>query len=365
MNSVGRKLFTSSSTISPAVVLALCQGLALVYASVALLGEALTFDAFFAPSFQAAVGYAILLLCWISPALFYHLSTAHSMHLITDFKEFITLLALAFMDLESMVCIIYAYQYTNVVSIGVLSSVTLPLVLILSSVFLKIAFRCHQIIATLICIAGVVLYVYADSMFQNLDASGKYLAGDALVIGSACFQAAGSVLADWYLNGLKTSQGAEFDHFKTWSRMNATEAFLGIFLATIQAWVLGEIDGLVLSGWSSSWTFYLFGFGVLRAVFMSAMPMILLLCSASIFMISLQTANFYIFVGAMLFFGFVFKWLYLGAACVVVFAIVVFCFEDILVSEQSIAISSEKSTDEELKEIDIEAGLKDNTSISL
>eukprot|EP00475_Leptophrys_vorax_P030512 TRINITY_DN45772_c0_g1_i1.p1 TRINITY_DN45772_c0_g1~~TRINITY_DN45772_c0_g1_i1.p1 ORF type:complete len:433 (-),score=90.54 TRINITY_DN45772_c0_g1_i1:148-1410(-) len=340
-----RPLFAPGANI--VWILLAWQVLSVVFAGASLCSEGLTSNEFVFPAIQSFCNYVWLFLMWAPISLHMYLNKKNTpapgagAPLVRDNDDaavaagvpwYRTKTALftmiSFMDFFSIYCMVYAFQYTSVVSISALDALSLPVAMALSMVFLSVAYKLHQFFAVFVCVCGVVLFTIADYLYADADGSYDYLLGDALVLIGASLQAGCSVAADFYCHTRKQEEGSQYSQLRIIQEMSFWIAIWGLLLSGLTAWATGEITIMVSLGYNTSWTWYLLGFGFLRALFISLVPLLLLYSGATIMMLSMQTSDFWTFLGGVLLFSFSYHSLYLIAMLVITLGIAMFCLED-------------------------------------
>ena len=88
-------------------------------------------------------------------------------------------LILAFFDIEGNYCLVRAYQYTTIASVQLLDCFTIPSVMVLSLLFLKVQFNRKHITGCVLCLIGLVILVVSD--VNNKQPATDPLRGDLLV----------------------------------------------------------------------------------------------------------------------------------------------------------------------------------------
>lgn len=106
-------------------------------------------------------------------------------------------------DLEANFMIIKAYEYTDILSIQLLSCLTLPFVFLLSIFFLRYSFGFSHIIGSLLAIGGLIFLIVEDYS-QNYSVTGKNRAiGDIFCVGSSFCYALSNVLTEFFVKPRK------------------------------------------------------------------------------------------------------------------------------------------------------------------
>ncbi|CAK5042661.1 unnamed protein product [Meloidogyne enterolobii] len=90
---------------------------------------------------------------------------------------------LAFIDVEANFAMVYAYQFTNITAIQLLNSFTIPAVMLLSCIFLSTRYKSGQFAAVAICLLGLGLTIYTDSIHdKGLNSGTNKFIGDFLCL---------------------------------------------------------------------------------------------------------------------------------------------------------------------------------------
>ncbi|POM59926.1 Drug/Metabolite transporter (DMT) Superfamily, partial [Phytophthora palmivora] len=102
-------------------------------------------------------------------------------------------LALAFADVQGNFLVVCAYKYTSISSVMLLDCFTIPVVMLLSTVFLRAKYTRSHFVAVLFCLVGISVLVISDAIRDQetmLKASWNVSAlyGDVLcLVGSAVY----------------------------------------------------------------------------------------------------------------------------------------------------------------------------------
>ncbi len=101
----------------------------------------------------------------------------------------------ALVDVEANYVVVKAYQYTSLTSIQLLDCLTIPVVMLLSRVFLKTMYAPMQFVGVGVCALGLGGLVVADVLTHRNgdDSSSNPGLGDALCILGACLYAISNV----------------------------------------------------------------------------------------------------------------------------------------------------------------------------
>ncbi|KRY70385.1 Solute carrier family 35 member F1 [Trichinella pseudospiralis] len=107
---------------------------------------------------------------------------------------------LAFIDVEATFLMVKAYSYTSLASVQLLDCFTIPVVLILSFLFLKVRYLIIHIVGVSICLMGVGSLVWGDIQIgHQLDDGSNRLLGDILCLCGATMYGISNVVQEWLL----------------------------------------------------------------------------------------------------------------------------------------------------------------------
>ena len=123
---------------------------------------------------------------------------------------------LAFLDFEANYLAVKAYQFTDITSVLLLNSLTIPWIVVLSYIVLKRRYRMLEIVAMFICLCGLGLVILSDSIRERWsgDDNGKNpWVGDLFCVASSFLYACQNVLQEYILKGMEAkpvSSGTEY-----------------------------------------------------------------------------------------------------------------------------------------------------------
>ncbi|XP_017346341.1 solute carrier family 35 member F2 isoform X7 [Ictalurus punctatus] len=176
--------------------LAMGQGLSALICGTAVTSQYLATEFHLdVPMFQGWINYILLCLTY-TIALCFRKGDENIMQILrTKWWKYL-LLGLA--DVEANYAVVKAYQYTTLTSIQLLDCFILPVLLILSRVFLKTRYRIVHYVAVCVCLAGVGAMVGADIVAgRDQGSSSNILLGDGLVIISATLYAVSNLCQEY------------------------------------------------------------------------------------------------------------------------------------------------------------------------
>ncbi|CAG9577824.1 conserved hypothetical protein [Leishmania major strain Friedlin] len=246
---------------------------------------------------------------------------------------------LAVIDLEANYVVVLAYQYTNMISVQLLSCFTVPCVMVLSFFVLRMKFALTHVVGGVIAIGGLVLLIAldADGLSRSERGSQEVL-GDILCLISSSLYATSNVLTEWFVKPSKPAfifnccsgnrngeakdeatpalpstdiqepssiyleEGeiyASEDHPKVPVFIPVVEnlAMMSSFALLFSTMQFFAVEWKTFKPHRSSWTgqdwLFQMVFGVTMLLVYTAMPIMFIISSAAFANISLLTANIY------------------------------------------------------------------------
>ncbi|XP_076928699.1 uncharacterized protein LOC143592740 [Bidens hawaiensis] len=186
-------------------------------------------------------------------------------------------LLLAFVDVEGNYFVNKAYQFSSITSVTILDCGTVIWVIILTWFFLGTKYSFWQFVGAALCVSGLCLVLLSDSGVGGGGGSNPVL-GDVLVIAGTCFFALSNV-------------GEEFCVKKA-GRVEAIAMF-GLFgtLVSLIDMAIFEFKTLESISWSSEVILTFAGYGISGFMFNSLTPLVLQASGATLFNLSLLTAD--------------------------------------------------------------------------
>ncbi|OQV15845.1 Solute carrier family 35 member F1 [Hypsibius exemplaris] len=208
-------------------------------------------------------------------------------------------LILGVIDVEANYLMVKAYAYTSLTSVQLLDCVTIPVVLLLSCAVLHYRFRILHYVGVAMCVAGAVTMVFGDVYTKKSDEETRNaLMGDFMVFGGAVLYGFSNVAEEFIV--------------KSYSRLEFL-SMLGLFGSLINGIQLvalerHELNNIDWTDWEISACLILF------AVFLfglySLVPFLMRRAGASIFNLSILSADFYALVIGMTLFNYQFHYFY-------------------------------------------------------
>ncbi|XP_060903156.1 solute carrier family 35 member F2-like [Labrus mixtus] len=221
-------------------------------------------------------------------------------------------LLLGLVDVEANYAVVKAYQYTTLTSVQLLDCFVVPVLMILSRLFLKTRYRPVHYIAVFICLLGVGAMVGADLLSgRDQGSTSNILLGDGLVLLSAALYGVSNVCQEYTVKNL--------------SRVEFL-GMVGLFstvISTIQMVIL-ERNEIANIQWSWQVVLLFAAFGLCMYALYSFMPIVMKLSSATSVNLSMLTADlFSLFCGIFLF-QYKFSGLYMVSLVVILIGFVTF-----------------------------------------
>ncbi|GMT28789.1 hypothetical protein PFISCL1PPCAC_20086, partial [Pristionchus fissidentatus] len=188
---------------------------------------------------------------------------------------------LALVDVEANFMIVYAYQYTNLTSVQLLDCSTIPLVLLLSWLFLSVRYLISHVVGVCICLIGIACVIWADILDGKGGQGGtNKVLGDGLVLGGAFLYAISNVTEEFLV--------------KSYSRVEYL-GMVGVFGTLISGVQLALLEHQQLA--SIRWTGTVLGsfalFAICMFLFYSLVTVMLQKSSALMFNLVTLSADFY------------------------------------------------------------------------
>ncbi|XP_024966087.1 solute carrier family 35 member F1-like [Cynara cardunculus var. scolymus] len=184
---------------------------------------------------------------------------------------------LAIVDVHGSYLFNKAYQFSSITSVTILDCATIVWVIILTWLFLGTKYSLWQFLGAALCVTGLCLVLLSDSGVGGGGGSNPIL-GDALVIAGTCFFAVSNV-------------GEEFCVKKV-GRIEVI-TMLGLFgmLMSVVEMVIFERKNLESVSWSAEVILTFAGYGLASFMFCSLRPLVLQASGATLFNLSLLTAD--------------------------------------------------------------------------
>ncbi|KAJ2308881.1 hypothetical protein IWW55_000160 [Coemansia sp. RSA 2706] len=261
-----------------ATILVLGQVLSLCITSTSVLSNKLAeYQGTTTPNFQSFLVYGLLLVVYMPLALV-RLGPRVVWQNIR--KRWIWYVVLAAVDVEGNYFVVKAYSYTSLLSCMLLDTWTLPCVVVLTYLLLRVRYRWTQVLGVVVCLGGMGLLIKGD-----MDADKNYAAVDAvkgdifMVVGATCY-ALSNTLEEFIVRHRPQYE---------------TVAWLGFFGTVINGVQMGIIEHQALRDtvWTAEIVGCTVGFGLVMFVLYSLAPFLFRMSSATVYNLSILTSDFY------------------------------------------------------------------------
>ncbi|CAJ1063381.1 solute carrier family 35 member F2 [Xyrichtys novacula] len=215
-------------------------------------------------------------------------------------------------DVEANYAVVKAYQFTTLTSIQLLDCFVIPVLMILSWIFLKTRYKPVHFLAVIVCLFGVGAMVGADIIAgRNQGSSSDVILGDGLVLLSAFLYAVSNVCQE---HTVKNLSRIEF---------LGMMGLFGTVISGIQLAVL-EVKAVAAIKWDLHISMLFAVYALCMYALYSFMPIVVKLTSATAVNLSLLTADlFSLFCGIFLF-HYTFSTLYIISFVVITVGFIMF-----------------------------------------
>ncbi|XP_077977281.1 solute carrier family 35 member F2-like [Glandiceps talaboti] len=218
----------------------------------------------------------------------------------------------ALVDVEANYLVVKAYQYTNLTSIQLLDCITIPVVLLLSFVVLRVRYKIFHYGGVAVCLLGVGALVGADihAGRSHMGGSDKFLGDMLCLIGASLY-------------GI--SNVAEEFAIRNYSRVEFL-AMVGLWASLISGIQLVVLERAELStlSWNTEVVLLLLAFAMCLFLLYSLFPIVINLSSATVVNLSILTADFYTLFCGLFIFHYQFSVLYILAFSTIAIGLIIY-----------------------------------------
>ncbi|XP_055331322.1 solute carrier family 35 member F1-like [Paramacrobiotus metropolitanus] len=251
-------------------------------------------------------------------------------------------LILAVIDVEANYLMVKAYQYTTLTSVQLLDCSIIPIVLILSCVVLRYRFHCSHYIGVLFCVGGAVCMVLGDVLVKKSEKEAENrLIGDLMVFGGSVLYAFSNVSEEYIV--------------KKYSRLEFL-SMLGIFGSVVNGIQLvalerHEVQSIKWQDWEIVLCLLAFA-GCMFGLY-SLVPLLMRRTGATVFNMSILSADFYALIIGLTLFSYQFHYIYFIGFTLVVTGLVTYAahepstrFDDENKPDETTALSLQSPADQ-------------------
>ncbi|XP_021655810.2 uncharacterized protein LOC110646620 isoform X2 [Hevea brasiliensis] len=219
-------------------------------------------------------------------------------------------LLLGFVDVQGNYLVNKAYQYSSLTSVTLLDCFTVAWAIVLTWFFLGTRYSIWQLFGAAICVLGLGLVLLSDAGVGG-EGGSKPLLGDSLVIAGTLFFAFSNV-------------GEEFC-VKNKNRVEVV-SMLGLYgmLVSLVELSIFEVKSLESVNWSADIILAIAGYTLALFMFYTLAPFVLKLSGATMFNLSILTADMWAVVFRIFFYQQEVDWLYFLSFAVVTVGLVIY-----------------------------------------
>ncbi|KAJ1349111.1 hypothetical protein KIN20_004562 [Parelaphostrongylus tenuis] len=233
-----------------------------------------------------------------------------------DEETWLQYFLLALIDVEANYMVVSAYQFTNLTSIQLLDCSTIPMVLLLSWLFLSVRYLISHIIGVCICLIGIACLIWADILDGKGSIGGNNrLVGDMLCLGGSLLYSIANVSEEFLVK-----QHSRVEYL-------GMVGLFGSLISGIQLAIL-EHKNLAQLNWNATTISCFILFAISMFLFYSLVTVVLEKTSALMFNLSVLTADFYSLLFGLFLFMDTFHYLYFVSFVVVVTGSIIYSFRE-------------------------------------
>ncbi|KAL8857606.1 MAG: hypothetical protein Q9178_005771 [Gyalolechia marmorata] len=263
------------------IVLVLGQILALCITSTNTFSSLLVGQGTSIPAFQTFFNYVLLNIIYTSFTLYRYGFKRWYRLLLKDGWKYIIL---SFLDVQGNYFTVLAYRYTTILSAQLINFFAIVVVVIVSSIFLRVRYHITQVAGILICIGGVGILIGSDHITgataSDGISKGNQVKGDLFaLVGASCY-------------GLSNVVEEFLVSKRPLYEVVGQLGFWGMIWNGAQAGIFDKKQ-FESATWNGKVGGYLTGYTLILAMFYSLAPIMFRLASAAFFNISLLTGNFW------------------------------------------------------------------------
>ncbi|KAI8142714.1 solute carrier family 35 member SLC35F1/F2/F6 [Fennellomyces sp. T-0311] len=194
----------------------------------------------------------------------------------------------SFADVQANILAVLAFKTTSVLSTLVVSSWTLPCIMLLSTFFLGYRYHVGHFGGVILCLSGLFMLIYADTMSDSASTSNHSWIGDLICLTSATLYAISNVTEEYLVHRCTTEE------------FLSRAGFWGSILSGAQALLFEYHDWI-----SIEWRWQVVGLIMIYVTSLSCMyslgPTLYRISNATFISMSLMTSNFYSLLAGLLF----------------------------------------------------------------
>ncbi|XP_065142942.1 solute carrier family 35 member F2 [Paramisgurnus dabryanus] len=261
------------------------------------------------PMLQSFLNYTLLLLTY-TLVLAFRKGESNIFQILK--RKWLNYLLVALTDVEANYTVVLAYQYTTLTSIQLLDCFVIPVLMVLSWIFLKTRYRPLHFIAVVLCMLGVGSMVGADLLAgRDQGSNSNVLLGDGLVLVSAALYAVSNLCQEYTVKNL------------TRIEFLGMMGFFGTIISGVQMAIL-EPKAITAITWDLSICLLFVAYTVCMYGLYSYMPIVVKMTSATAVNLSLLTADLFSLFCGLFLFHYNFSGLYIVSFVVIILGFIIF-----------------------------------------
>ncbi|XP_065649572.1 solute carrier family 35 member F2 [Hydra vulgaris] len=219
-------------------------------------------------------------------------------------------LIVTFIEVEGNFLITKAYGYTTLTSVQLCDSLTIPTVMVISFIFLRIRYKVIHYLGVAMCLAGSVLLVSFDKNDKKNNATHE-LTGDIMALSGAI------------LYGIANAgQEVLVKEFSPLMYLG-TAGIYGFIISALQTVILERnlVRDIV---WSYQIALLFIGCGIFQYFYFSTMPHVMKISNATVANLSLLTADLFTLLVGLFLFRYKFSYVFFIAFGFIIVGLVVY-----------------------------------------
>ncbi|KAL9428055.1 hypothetical protein AB3S75_030111 [Citrus x aurantiifolia] len=219
-------------------------------------------------------------------------------------------LLLGFVDVQGNLLVNKAYQFSSITSVTLLDCCTIAWVIVLTWLFLGTRYSLWQLLGAALCVLGLGLVLLSDAGGDGGGGS-RPLLGDVLVIAGTIFFATSNVGEEFFVK--------KKDRLEVVCMIGV----YGLLVSAVQLSIL-ELKSWESVEWSTNILLGFAGYAASSFMFYTLAPFVLKLSGATMFNLSLLTADMWAVVFRICFYHQKVHWLYFLAFGIVVIGLIIY-----------------------------------------
>ncbi|KAK5610430.1 hypothetical protein CRENBAI_004865 [Crenichthys baileyi] len=261
------------------------------------------------PMLQSFLNYALLLLTYTLALCTHKGDTSFLKVLRTKWWKY---LVMGLADVEANYTVVKAYQFTTLTSIQLLDCFVIPVLMVLSWIFLKTRYRPVHFVAVMVCLVGVGAMVGADIIAgRDQGSTSDVVLGDGLVLLSSVLYAVSNLCQE---HTVKNLSRVEF---------LGMMGLFGTLISGVQLAAL-EINAVKAIKWDLYICMLFAVYALCMYALYSFMPVVVKLTSATAVNLSLLTADLFSLFCGLLLFNYKFSVLYIISFVIIMMGFIMF-----------------------------------------